>query len=191
MLTDAERDAATPEERARDDRVRVAIRRFVDGAIVRPHGANRPLWASDPHFALVKHLKDFVFAFHDTIYKRAVKEAVEHTSLAPAMMLALTFVPMMLFADWLRDLIKDGPEGPAWKRNWSTKDHLQYAIKRAGLLGRDELTSDVSHKLMKGQPSAALTEALGPTASQIRYVAKHGLSLRDAPTQVLWRDWVN
>ncbi|NIN64214.1 MAG: hypothetical protein GTO63_05845, partial [Anaerolineae bacterium] len=40
----------------RDARVRNALNRFVDEAILRPNAAQRPIWASDPHWALVFHL---------------------------------------------------------------------------------------------------------------------------------------
>ena len=36
---------------------------WVDGAVLRPDAADKPLWMSDPHWALVAHLKQFVFTF--------------------------------------------------------------------------------------------------------------------------------
>jgi hypothetical protein len=44
-------------------RVHAALNQWVDGAVLRPDAADKPLWMSDPHWALVAHLKQFVFTF--------------------------------------------------------------------------------------------------------------------------------
>lgn len=190
VLDEVERADASPEELARDDRVRVAIRRFVDGANVRPDVSKRPLWMSDPHFALIGHLKTFAYAFHDTVIRR-VGEELKQGNVMPLGILAGSFVPMMLFADWLRDMVQYGLEGPDWKEDWTWVDHLEYAAKRAGLYGRDEITDDVLEPLFKGDVPRAMTEALGPTASQVRQVLKYGIGERELPLQNVFRNWGN
>ena len=65
------------------------------------------------------------------------------------MWMALTFIPVMLFADILRDAAKTAlsddrdKEGnklwrPGWKQNWTLEDHVLYAIKRAGFYGNND-----------------------------------------------------
>ena len=48
-------------------KIKTAIARFVDEAIVRPNAAERPIWASDPNFALVWQLKSFYYAYGKNI----------------------------------------------------------------------------------------------------------------------------
>ena len=38
-------------------RVHAAINQWVDGAVLRPDAADKPIWFNDPHWALVSHLK--------------------------------------------------------------------------------------------------------------------------------------
>lgn len=188
FLSHSERDTASKEERARDDRLRAAMHNFVDSTTVRPDASKRPLIASDPHTALIFQYRTFIFAFHDTIWKPMAAEA-QRGNLAPAAMLFLTFAPMMLFADWLRDMVKYGPDGADWKRNWTIVDHLQYSAKRAGYLGRDEIVWDALMPLAKGDPVGSLSEALGPTAQQLNKISKWGTGVRDLPGQVLYKNW--
>ena len=44
-----------------------ALGRFVDESIVRPNAAERPIWASDPHYAIVWQLKSFYYAYGKNI----------------------------------------------------------------------------------------------------------------------------
>lgn len=172
-----------------DMRVREAIFQFVDGASVRPDPSKIPLWMSDGHFQVFSHLKQFLHGFHHTIVNRVYSEALEHKNYAPAILMVATFIPMMLFADWLRDWLKHGEEGADYKQDWTTADYIHHAVARAGFYGRDELLWDVAEQIMVGDIPRAATEALGPTASQIRTVMTYGPSARDLPTQDLWRNW--
>jgi hypothetical protein len=160
VLSRAERKAATPEEVARDDRVRQALIRFVDGAILRPNASQRPLWMSDPHFALVGHLKGFMYAFHETILRRVAHEA-KNGNLVP--MLALSaFIPAMIAGDVLRDLIRHGGI-PNFKQNWTALDYIQGALHRSGILGAyGTMGLDVAKDYNYGGVSV-----LGPTIDQL------------------------
>lgn len=160
VLSRAERKAATPEEVARDDRVRQALIRFVDGAILRPNASQRPLWMSDPHFALVGHLKGFMYAFHETILRRVAHEA-KNGNLVPMMALS-AFIPAMIAGDVLRDLIRHGGI-PSLKQNWTALDYIQGALHRSGILGAyGTMGLDVAKDYNYGGVSV-----LGPTIDQL------------------------
>jgi len=133
ILTFQERSQAPQHERDRDDKVRAAMNQFVDEAILRPNAAQRPIWASDPHYMLVFHLKAFMYSFHDRILRRAVTEMGEHNQVAPMVGLMM-FIPALLFIDSLRDLIKYGGT-PAYKQNWDTTDYVFNSMERSGLFG--------------------------------------------------------
>jgi len=145
VLTHSERarleasNAAKPnseivDELARDERVRTALFRWVDGAILRPNAAQRPIWASDPNYMLFFHLKSFTYSMHDRILRRAWTELANHDNLAPAAAL-LMYVPAMMAIDVARDWLKYGLSGSPRKANWSFFDYAGDAMNRAGLPG--------------------------------------------------------
>lgn len=123
-----------------DPRVKQSIIRWVDGAVLRPDAVDKPIWMSDPHFALIAHLKQFVFSFHETILKRVIHE-YQHGNHAPAMALA-SYVPIMIAADMLKGLIQGGGSEPEWKRNWTAQDYVWSGVERAGLLGTGQFVVD-------------------------------------------------
>jgi len=118
----------------RDDRVRNALFRWVDGAILRPNAAQRPIWASDPHAMLFFHLKSFMYSMHDRILRRAWTEFSKHGNLAPAAAMMM-YVPAMVAIDAARDWIKFGFDGSPRKANWSSTDYALNAINRSGIAG--------------------------------------------------------
>ena len=156
-------DEAAAQELARDDKVRTAVHKFVDGAILRPNAAIRPVWASDPHFMLVFHLKSFTWAFYERITKRVLREAAQ-ANLMPLMAYGL-FIPFMLGAEWLRDVIQHGGEGDPIKENWDMMDHIGYAANRAGLLGLGTLAQDATMDIKYG--GLGYESFSGPTLEQI------------------------
>lgn len=136
LLTEEERQSATAARIAADDRLRNAVFRFVDEAILRPDSAQRPVYGSDPHFMLVFHLKGFMYSFYERIMKRAWREAVDNGNLTPAMSLSL-YVPGMIFADMLRDAVKDafGDQDDDRRDDWDLGDWSSHALERSGLYG--------------------------------------------------------
>ena len=152
ILTFEERSQAAQHERDRDDKVRAAMNQFVDESILRPNAAQRPIWASDPHYMLVFHLKSFMYSFHDRILRRAVTEMGEHNSVAPMVGLMM-FVPALLMIDGLRDLIKHGGT-PSYKENWDTTDYAFNAFERAGLFGIYQQGLDIKQSQQYGGTGA-------------------------------------
>ena len=60
---------------AENEEVRLALARFVDESIVRPNAAERPVWASDPRFALIWQLKSFFYAYGKNIVGGLMRES--------------------------------------------------------------------------------------------------------------------
>ena len=90
--------------------------------MLRPDAVDKPVWMSDPHFALVAHLKQFVFSFHETILKRVAHEAA-NGNYSPVMALA-SYVPVMIAADMVKGMIMGGGSQPSWKQDWTAGDYI-------------------------------------------------------------------
>lgn len=157
-LTEA--DGLSPEQAAK---VRAAINTWVDGAVLRPDAAHRPLWMNDPRFALISHLKQFVYAFHETILKRVGHE-IDHGNFAPLAVLA-SYVPVMIASDMAKDMIRGGGDVPEWKRNWGAGDYLWSGVERAGLLGVGQFRHDALMDLHRG--GSGVGALSGPTLEQL------------------------
>ena len=69
--SESNQDFSTPEGK----KVRQALQRFVESSTLRPNAAERPLWASDPHWALVWQLKGFFYSYGKVMLAGAKREA--------------------------------------------------------------------------------------------------------------------
>jgi hypothetical protein len=161
LVTEA--DGLTPEQAAK---MKVAINRWVDGAVLRPDAADKPIWMSDPHFALISHLKQFTFSFQETILKRAAHE-LSHGNVGPAFALA-SYVPIMIAADAAKGLLQGAPQGeaePEWKKSWEVSDYVQSGVERAGLLGVGQFGADMLKGVERG--GSGVGALAGPTLEQL------------------------
>lgn len=140
-----------------DPKIQIAVKRWVDQAILRPNAAHRPAWMSDPHFVLFSHMKQFSYTFHDTILKRAWLEAKNHGELGPIGVLLAGFVPMMVAADTAKALLLTGQE-PYWMHG-GLPSMIDHGVRRAGLLG---LAQPYADPLMSGHEMSIA----GPTVEQ-------------------------
>lgn len=153
----------TPEQAAvASNRMRGALNRWVDGAVLRPNAADKPIWMNDPHYALIAHLKQFVFSFQHTILARVWNEA-EHGNYGPAMALA-GYVPMMIAADLVKGMIQGGGEQPDWKKDWGVMDYVSSGVQRAGLYGVSQFGADFMQGVKQG--GVGVDRLLGPTVEQ-------------------------
>lgn len=143
--------------------MKMAINRWVDGAVLRPDAVDKPAWMSDPHFALISHLKQFVFAFHETILKRVAHEAA-NGNYTPAMALA-TYAPVMVAADMAKALIQGGGSMPASKQDWGPEDWAWDGVQRGGLLGSGQFAADALGDIQKG--GSGFGAVSGPTIEQL------------------------
>ena len=71
VWSDSDQDFTTPEGM----KVRVALQRFVESSTLRPNAAERPVWASDPRWALAWQLKGFFYSYGKVILAGAKREA--------------------------------------------------------------------------------------------------------------------
>lgn len=159
----------TPEQAAAAaNKMKGALNKWVDGAILRPNAAEKPIWMNDPHWALVAHLKQFVYAFQHTILDRVWNETA-HGNYAPAAALG-SYVPIMLAADLVKGLIQGGGEQPEWKRNWGWQQYMASAVERAGLYGVGQFTTDFIRDVRHG--GSGITAVAGPTVEQLAEALK-------------------
>lgn len=144
--------------KARDDvkPVQEAVKRFVQRSVLSPNAAQRPAWASDPHYAALFHLKSFTYGFQETILTHA-KEEAEAGNYRPGMQL-LAGVPIMIAADIVKALITGGGSLPGYMANWGVADWVLHGIGRAGMSGVGEIGLNAW-----GDPSSLL----GPTIDQV------------------------
>jgi len=143
-------------------RVHAAINQWVDGAVLRPDASDKPIWMNDPHYALISHLKQFVFSFQKTILERVVHE-FKHGNYTPVMALA-SYVPIMMAADMAKGALVTGGGTPAWQQGWTPADYLEYGVERAGLLGVGQFGMDVAKNIHRG--GTGVGALAGPTIEQ-------------------------
>ena len=131
---------------------------------MRPNPALRPIKASDPHWALLYHLKSYIFAFQTQHINRAVHELKTHKNAGPFVYL-LSFVPAMLAADAIRMMIQYGPDGPDWDDEFTLDDYVWRATQRSGILGLGEPLVQASNNLNRFG-GTGVESLVGPTGQQ-------------------------
>ena len=138
---------------AGNEKIKLALARFVDESIVRPNAAERPIWASDPRFALVWQLKSFFYAYGKTIVGGSMNEMQSRYTEAglkgaavPLFLGAATLLPLTMLGFDLRERFKVGlawvlpgvsPEDKDYRRS-QQMDWGEYSteiIDRSGVLG--------------------------------------------------------
>ena len=162
------------------DKILIAINQFVDESVVRPDSTQRPVWASDPRFMLVWHLKSFAYSYAKVIMKPVFKEAMyqyQKHGISPKVAVPLlTFaLPVMLASALglrLRELIQyDIPhemglnelERPSENRPFD--EYLYDVLRRGGILGPAELAINAMEA--EDKKRSALVTLLGPTADHL------------------------
>ena len=171
-------------------KVKEASQKFVESSILRPNAAERPLWGSDPRFALIWQLKAYFYAFYKTIISGTQREAsaraAEGGSLSSvAAVYALAAVPFMALAmasmearEWakygLSELLPFTPEGKDYFRS-DRMDWGEYAFEvfdRSGFLGPWTMGA-MMHQNAEWDRSP-LIPLLGPTAETLDTVFRDG-----------------
>jgi hypothetical protein len=149
---------ALPQDQARAAMapIHYAINRWVEGAVLTPNAAQRPAWASDPHYAVFFHLKQFTYSFHQTILRRAVNE-MKHGNLGPIGAF-IWYVPVMIAADITKGLIQGGGSLPDYMKAYDVGDWVMHGVQRAGLLGVGQMGMDAQEDW---------ASVLGPTVEQV------------------------
>lgn len=144
-------------------KIQEAMYRFVDQAVLRPSASNRPTWMSDPRFILVGHLKQFTFAMHNVMLKRAGKELRDGNPKPWAtLMLAM---PTILAADMVKFMATGG--GPS---SWGFMDYMKHMVERSGLLGLGDFGAQAMHGVNRGgMPGEQL---LGPAFEHLMEILR-------------------
>tara|TARA_A100001515_G_scaffold82203_1_gene65265 strand:+ start:13689 stop:19481 length:5793 start_codon:yes stop_codon:yes gene_type:complete len=135
-------------------KIKTAIARFVDEAIVRPNAAERPIWASDPNFALVWQLKSFYYAYGKNIVGGLFREGETRfgqenrisAAVAPLLFGAALLMPLTMLGWDLRERFKIGlswllpgvsPQDTDYRasRSMSSGEYWFEILDRSGALG--------------------------------------------------------
>lgn len=142
-------------------RLRRALFKFVDSAVLRPNAAHRPIWGSDPRFALIFHLKQFTHSFQEVIMKRVWHEW-KHGNTKPAQV-ALTYIPFMAAADAAKAMLL----GKGF--DMSLGQFFGKEVERSGLLGTGQYAVDAVQDMARGDNPAA--SFVGPAADHAGTIA--------------------
>jgi hypothetical protein len=148
----------TPEQ---EERVQRAIFKFVDGAVIRPNAAHRPVWGSDPHYNFIFHLKQYAFSFEKTFSDRVKREA-EYGNYVP-MVALMSMVPVMDVVDTAQALLLGGGAVEAG-------GGLLRAISRSGVLGTKNFMLDAATDPSYG--AAPGQSFLGPAVNHVIYAGE-------------------
>lgn len=150
--------------KARELKVQDALFRFVDGAVLRPNAAQRPVWMSDPHWMMIAHLKQFAFSFQKTILAR-VNNEFEHGQMMPAAILA-AYVPVTIASGLTKSLLTGQPIGDG-----GLVDILNYGVMRSGILGSGSFGADAMTDLERGLlPGSSL---IGPSLEHLWLASRY------------------
>lgn len=134
-----------------------ALARQVDGSIMRPNAATRPVWANDPIGSLPFQLQAYIFAFHQNFIMPTLKDAargfarkdysaldrvrmiapMSYIAILPALQYALGEVRDDLFGDpeWVAKQEKEDAQKPGYARS----DVLRAISRGAGFGKYDSL----------------------------------------------------
>jgi hypothetical protein len=171
--------------------VKAALSRFVESSVLRPNAAERPVWASDPRFAVVWQLKSFIYAFNKVILEGVEREIGQRilngngitSSMAPLLLLTMAaFMPLAALGLELREYAKVGLSyaipGIDGSLKYLRSDSMDYGtyfgeiFQRAGLDGPLALISMAQRSGDWG--GSALASLAGPTAELLEKAVREG-----------------
>ena len=162
-----------------NQKVAQSMIQFVNESVMKPNPSQRPLWASNPAFMLIFHLKSFMYSFHETITRQIAQNMREagtpwqkaYALAAPGLML-LAFTGLGLE---LRELI----QYKIWGRPGRTDrmDGPTYAlelIERSGITGPSQLAFDFEGAEDRGQ--LGFVAIAGPALGQLTEIISRPIS---------------
>ena len=184
-------------------RVEEALQRFVESSTLRPNAAERPVWASDPRFALVWQLKGFFYSYGKVLLAGAGREAGERLDAGKggkvppvaaiggaAGVIALMGVATLPLAMMGMELREHAKYGLAWAlpgfdpddKNYFRSDDLEWgeylmaAFSRSFAAGPMSIASQMMQATDWGRGAfGAASVALGPTAETFERVVTDGI----------------
>jgi hypothetical protein len=174
-------------------KVQNALQRFVESSVMRPNAAERPVWASDPHFALIWQLKSYFYAYWKTIMGGVLREGRQRNKELQGkeqgkavgsllMLTAVATMPLAMLGGEAREYAK---YGLAWllpgidpKEQYFRSERMDWGeymfeiTDRSGFLGPFSMLQMANNKAdWGGSPFSSL---LGPTAETIDLAMRNG-----------------
>ncbi len=153
-----------------DEKIANAMIQFVDESVMRPNASQRPLWASNPAFLLLFHLKTFMFSWNETINKQIIQNVrTSNTPWQKAYQVALPGAMVFMLAALgleLRELLQYKLWGRSGRTDRMDADEYLWEItQRAGFLGPSQFGVDFSEAEERGQlPFLAIS---GPALGKV------------------------
>jgi hypothetical protein len=190
---DSNRDMSTEAGK----KVEAGVVRFVESSVLRPNAAERPVWASDPRFALIWQLKSFFWSYGKVIMAGLGREArtriaegdtvgASYSSTAALLGLAaVTTLPLAMLGMELREYAKfglawllPGVEGSDKYFRSDRMDWPTYTVEildRSGMYGPFTILSMMQQSAEWGR--SPISPILGPTAETIETIARNGFDV--------------
>lgn len=147
---------------------------FINQTILNPNASDRPVWASDPRWMLVFHLKQFAYSFHKVIlgrmYSNFAKAYASGGILAMAARATMDAAPLLALAAAgliLRNFFQYtlfGDEPPEDRQFGNGYGYLWQVTQRSGVLGLFQFAADVQREVDQG--GFAPVAVLGPFATK-------------------------
>lgn len=195
----SDQDFTTPEGKA----VELALRKFTETATLRPNAAERPVWASDPHYALLWQLKGFFYSYGKVMLAGVKREAMTRATDANAAgagglatagaaasifaLLGIATLPLAMVGMETREYVKYGLAwampgiDPEEKNYFRTDDmswgaYIKAAMERSFAAG----PASIGYQMMqaadwgRGVPGA-VSVGLGPTAETVERMFTDGV----------------
>tara|TARA_R110000796_G_scaffold251232_1_gene382167 strand:- start:42 stop:6086 length:6045 start_codon:yes stop_codon:yes gene_type:complete len=175
--------------------VKAALQRFVESSVLRPNAAERPIWASDPRFALIWQMKSFIYAFNSVILSGLEREGFMRflegkggakglvPALAPLLLITLaSFMPLAALGLELREYAKVGLSyaipGIDGSLKYLRTDQMDYGTYFTELFGRAGLDGPLGLITMAQRSGdwggSSLATLLGPTAELADKIIQDG-----------------
>ena len=193
-------DFNTPEGK----KVRKALQRFVESSTLRPNSAERPLWASDPRWALAWQLKGFFYSYGKVMLAGAKREASARLEGASSQdvntyaamtgaagvfaLMGIATMPLAMVGMELREYAKFGlawaiPGIDSTAKNYfrtddmSSIEYLKAAFDRSYAAGPATIASQAMQAADWGRGvTGAAAVVAGPTAETVERVFTEGFS---------------
>ena len=144
-----------------------AMSKFVDEIIMAPNVVNRPLWMSDPHYAMISQLKGFMFTFGNTVGMRLWREVFKPLAkgripLGEAAKYAMAFTLIVggsIAIKDMKDWIRYGDNDSPWKESEGISKLVQ-ALIDSNIFGPGTVMYDALLSMKYGVPPVGVI--LGP-----------------------------
>lgn len=165
-------------------KVRAALRQIVNETIMNPDPGRKPAWMSDPRFALIAHIKSWIFTFNNTVLQRSARE-VTKGNVMPLIYLAGFGALNAILYEW-KEWMRYGEEGnPYLNRIGLEKDNpyrfLFLALERGGLFGPSQFAVDTILGTRVGTGGSDIAGALIPTYNLANRALNGVANIIDAP----------